>query len=201
MIDIQHCLIHRLWLIHDNEKFSDKDATRVKNILLHIMRYGMKLPLLKKLQMGLVLLKYKLSIDQAAKLYETYVGKWGLESLTYRFEGIKDQVVVVTETKGSSYENNLVISKDDDELFETETYETTRVVVQHLDHNSNSLLYSNEVLNISVKGPLDLIGPSSVSLIGGSIGLFFKTKGVKGKATITVKSNNFEEQKISIQVK
>lgn len=188
-------------LIHDNESFKEKDADTVKETMLHIMRNGMKMPFKLQMKFKRVLKKYGISLDQAAKLYETYVGKWGLESLEYKFEAIKDDVVVLTQIKGSTYENDLVVVQDDKELSETSTYETTRVVVKHLDSNNNPLLYSNEVLQVSIDGPLELIGPSTISLIGGSIGLYFKTVGETGQATITINSNNYSEKTVKITVK
>lgn len=188
-------------LIHENESFSDKDANRVKEVLLHIMRHGVKLPLPLKMKMATVMFKNKLTIDQAAKLYETYVGKWGLESLTYKFEGVKDDVVVLTQYKGSCHKNDLVVEQDDTILSETETYETTRLIVKHVDEFGSDLLYSNEVITVSVDGPLELIGPSNLALIGGSVGLFFKTNGIKGNATITISSKRFENKVVLIEVK
>ena len=187
-------------LIHDNEKFSDKDATKVKNILLYIMKYGLKLPIYKKIQMGIILLKYRMSIDHAAKLYELYVGKWGLESVEYSFVGIKDQLVVITKKVGTSHQNDLLVQADALEIAETSTYETTRIIVKHLDHLGNPLTYSNEVLNIKIDGPLELIGPCNIALIGGSIGFYVKTKQIKGVAKITVSSNYYEDKVIEIKV-
>ena len=188
-------------LIHKNEKFTDKDADTVKDILLSIMRNGQSLPLMKKLRMGIILFKYKLSIDKAAKLYEKYVGKWGLESLEYKFEGIKDQLVVLTKKVGTSHTNNLYVKADHKVIEETSTYESTRVVIEHLDQNKRPLLFSNEVVHIDIEGPLELIGPSNVSLLGGSIGFYVKTTGEKGQATITVSSNSFKDKSLQIEVK
>ena len=188
-------------LIHENEDFPTKDADTVKDILLTIMRTGANLPLGKKLKMGFILFKYKLSIDQAAKLYEKYVGKWGLESVEYKFEGIKDQLVVMTKKVGTSQTNDLYVKADTQIITETSTYETARVVVEHLDQNLRPLLFSNEVFRVSVEGPLEIIGPSNLALIGGSIGIYVKTIGQKGPAKITISSNNFEDKIIEFEVK
>ena len=187
-------------LIHENEKFSEKDASRIKNILLYIMKHGMNLPIRYKLQMGIILLKYKMTIDQAAKLYELYVGKWGLESLEYRFEGIKDKVVVINKKLGPSNKSDLHLFCDNNEIEETSTYETTRVIVKHLDHRGNSLLYSNEVLNIKVEGPVKIIGPTNIALVGGSIGFYVKSIGKKGTAKIVISSNYYEDKIVEIKV-
>jgi beta-galactosidase len=187
-------------LIHQNENFSDKDADIVKDILLSIMKNGLKVPLLKKLKMGYVLFKYKLSMDQAAKFYEKYVGKWGLESLTYTFEGYVDDILVTTQTVGSSSSTDLIVKADDPILRESATYETTRVVVTHINEHKRPLLYSNEVIHIKIDGPLKLIGPSQLSLIGGSIGFYVRTIGETGQATITISSDRFTEKVIHISV-
>ncbi len=187
-------------LIHNNEKFSEKDANTVKEILLSIMKNGLKLPLLKKLKMGIILFKYKLSIDKAAKLYEKYVGKWGLESIEYKFEGIKDQLVVMSKKIGTSHSSNLYVKADHHTITETSTYETTRVIVEHLDQNKRPLLYSNEVIHVNVEGPLEVIGPSDLSLLGGSIGFYVKSIGEKGLGKVTITSNHFTKKTIEIEV-
>jgi beta-galactosidase len=188
-------------MIHENEEFTDKDADIVKDILLTIMRTGSKLPLLKKIKMRIIQFKYKQSNDQVLKMYDKYVGKWGLESLEYKFEGIKDQLVVITKTVGTSHSNDLYIESDHFTIKETSTYETTRIIIKHLDQNLRPLLYSNEAINISIEGPLKVIGPSNLALVGGSIGLYVKTIGKKGTAKVTISSNNFEDKIIEIEVK
>lgn len=188
-------------LIHDNESFSEKDATTVKEILLYIMKNGMKLPLRLKLRMGLFLLKYKMSMDQAAKLYETYVGKWGLESVTYTFEGYVDQLLAVTKTVGPSHQSILEVVPDTTLIEETQTYEVSRVVIRNIDHHGNTRLYANDVLECKTTGSIELIGPSNVALIGGSIAVYVKSKGVKGKGTLTITSSRFASQKVSFTVK
>jgi beta-galactosidase len=61
--------------------------------------------------------------------------------------------------------------------------------------------YSQEVIHIDIDGPLDLIGPKSLPLTGGSTGFFVKTKQAKGTATIRVSSDNFDIKEIKIEVK
>ena len=142
-----------------------------------------------------------MTIDEAAHLYEKYVGKWGLESLTYKFEAVKDQLVVATKIVGDSETSDLYISVDDEVLSESETYETTRFVVEHKDEHGNPMYYSNEVINVEVEGPVKLIGPNNLALIGGSIGFYVKTVGKTGRAKITITSNYYKKKSIGIEVK
>ena len=187
--------------IHDNEDFSDKDKDRVKSILKAIATYGMNLPLKYKIKLAIFLFNNKMSIDQTEKLYEKYVGKWGTESTTYRFEGYKNDKLVISKEIGTTHDSDLFVEQDDLVLTEINTYETTRLVVKHQNEFLNTFTYSTEVINIEVIGPLDLIGPSSLALIGGSTGFFLKTKGEKGIAKITIFSNNYKNKIIEIKVK
>ena len=188
-------------LIHDNEDFSKKDADTVKEVLLHIMQNGFQMPLRMKIKMGLFLKKNNLSIDQAAKLYENYVGKWGQESITYRFEAIKEGKVVAQEVVGATYGSEIKVTQDDTVLENTDTYQTTRFVVEHVNLNGNPLAYSTEIINIDTNGPIELIGPSHLTLTGGSVGFWVKTNKKKGKAKVTISSTNYGKQVFEIDVK
>lgn len=187
-------------LIHKNESFKEKDADRIKSILLSIMHDGLKLSLRQKIKMAIVLMKYKMTIDQAAKLYETYVGKWGMESLEYRFEAVKDGEVVKEETLGPEKENHLLIETDTNTLKETTTYEVGRVLVKHVDQYEHVLPYSREVIQVHTEGPLELIGSSILVLQGGQVGLYVKTMHKKGKAKLIIESARFEKQVIEFTI-
>lgn len=187
-------------LIHDNEDFTDRDSDTVKEVLLHIMKHGMKLPLRLTIKMGLFLRKYKMSIDQAAKLYENYVGKWGQESITYRFELIKDGSVVKEEIVGATYGSDILVTQDDLELTEEHTYETTRIVLEHVNLNGNPLAYSNEIIQVKTEGPIELIGPNLITLTGGSTGLWVKTIGKKGTAKVIFETQHFGTKEVSINI-
>lgn len=187
-------------MIHDRENFSDKDSDLIKDILLSIMRNGMKLPLLKRVRMGLFLMRNKMTIDQAAKFYETYVGKWGQESITYRFEAIQNGTVVSEKVVGATHEHKLNIKVDDKVLRETDTYQTTRVILEHVNGNNNPMTYSTEVAQISVEGPLQLIGPDALAFTGGNTGFFLKTIGETGTAKITIKTVHLGTHTFEIKV-
>ena len=188
-------------LIHENEDFSKKDADTVKMVLLHIMQKGFQMPLKMKIKMGLFLKRNNLSIDQAAKLYETYVGKWGQESITYRFEAIKDGQVVAEEIIGATYGSELKVSQDDTVLENTDTYQTTRFIVEHVNLNGNPLVYSTEIINIEVDGPIEVIGPKQLTLTGGSVGFWVKSTKQKGKAKVKISNHYYGKQEFHIEVK
>ena len=188
-------------MIHDNEPYSKKDCDTVKEILMAIMKHGMNIPLRLKLKMLFFLKRNKLSIDQAAKFYEKYVGKWGLESVSYRFEAIKNGEVVEKRTVGSTHDHKLLVEIDDTELFETDTYQTTRIVLKHVNMNNNIMTYSSEVVSITLEGPLEIIGPKHIHLRGGSTAFYVKTIQKKGLAHLKLSTTNLGEYHIDIDVK
>jgi beta-galactosidase len=188
-------------MIHENESFKAKDADKIKDILLTLMRKGMKLPLTKKLAMLYILTKYKMSIDEAAKLYEKYVGKWGLESLTYRFDAVQNHKVVSSKTVGTSDTYHIEAKIDDKTLKETSTYQTTRITLKHKDQHDNVMPYSREIIEVETKGPIELIGPNTIVLTGGMSGFYVKTTGKKGNAVITIKSDKYKIEPLNITIK
>jgi beta-galactosidase len=188
-------------LIHENEPYSKKDCDTIKEVLLSVMKTGINIPLRLKIKMLIFLKKNKLSFDQAAVFYEKYIGKWGLESVSYKFQAIKDGEVMMEKIVGSTDKHSLLIEQDDQVLSETDTYQTTRIVVKHVNENNNLMNYSQEVIHIDIDGPLELIGPKSLPLTGGSTGFYVKTKQEKGMATIKVSTNNIETNEIKIEVK
>ena len=188
-------------LIHENEKYSAKDCDRIKDVLGAAIRHGAKLPFKYKIKMGIFLFKNKLKYADAEALYMKYIVKWGTESTRYRFEAFVGSKIVGTKTIGTNDENDLFVKVDDEVLQETNTYQTTRVIVEHLDKYLNPLTYSNEIISIKVKGPLELIGPSKLALIGGSIGFYLKTIQEVGEVKITISSTNFKDKQLTINVK
>jgi beta-galactosidase len=165
------------------------------------MKTGMNIPLRLKIKMLIFLKKNKLSFDQAAVFYEKYIGKWGLESVSYKFQAIKNGEVMMEKVVCSTDKHKLLVEVDDQVLSETDTYQTTRIVVRHVNENNNLMTYSQEVIHIDIDGLLELIGPKSLPLTRGSTGFFVKTKQVKGTATIKISSNNLDTQEILMNVK
>ena len=187
-------------MIHENESYSKKDCDTIKEVLLSTMQKGTKIPLFLKIKMLLLLRKNKLSKDQAAKFYEKYVGKWGLESTTYTFEAFKDNKLVDTKKVGSTHKHSLLVKVDDNVITETDTYQTTRVVIKHVNEHGNIMDYSSEVVSINIEGPLQLIGPNIIPLLGGSSGFFVKSTLQKGTAKISINSTNLDVVELNIEI-
>ena len=177
-------------LLQKYENISEKDSIRIKNILRDASKYGMNLPLSSKLIMGRLMLKYKLSMDDGMRLFGTYVSNWGGQRISFKFEGYKDGELVKTIVKATSERVNLEVLADSNKLNEADTYDVTRIVLRAVDQNKNLMSYANDAMNIETEGPVEVIGPKCVALIGGARALWIKSTG-NGKGLVRIKSEKY----------
>ncbi|MBN2618345.1 MAG: glycoside hydrolase family 2 protein, partial [Spirochaetales bacterium] len=178
-------------LIKDNEPFTAKDAERVKRVLTKASRTGGKLNIINKITMGILLIKYKLTQKDGENIYTKYFGGWGSKATTYKFEGYINNNKSITVLKSQVFNPVLEVKPDSYDLFEGITYDATRVVISLKDENNNPIIYANNSFNIEELGAIEIIGPKTISLIGGSIAFWVKTKGFSGKGFLKIKSHEF----------
>jgi beta-galactosidase len=188
-------------LIEEDERFSKKDAKLVKYLLIQISKYGEHLGFRDKLRVLYLFLKYKINSLDAENLYTKYFGGWGGEATNYTIEGYIDNKCVKKIEKGHVFNPKLLLEIDDGELIEQETYDTTRIIIRLVDDKGNDITYANDALRVSTEGPVKLIGPETISLIGGSIGFWIRSMGKSGNAIVKVHSERFETEQLNITVR
>jgi beta-galactosidase len=81
---------------------------------------------------------------------------------------------------------SLEVRADTVALREEATYDVATIRIRAVDQNGNTLPYYLEPVQLTVSGPVELIGPAIIPLRGGMGGAYLKTKGGKGKAALTV---------------
>lgn len=177
--------------ILDNEKFSPADAKRVKDILINVSKNGMNLSLSDKLKMAWIFFKYKMNMAHAEDIYTKYFGGWGEAATNYTFEGYIGDKCLLKTTKGQVKNPKLTMTIDEKILIEDVTYDTTRIIVKLVDDYDNNIVYANDTFTIETDGPIELIGPKTIALIGGSIGFWVKTRGETGIGKIKILSERF----------
>lgn len=186
--------------IKENEKFGASDAKIVKELLMKVNKNGANLGLFDSIKMGRIVLKYKLNMRDAEDLYTKYFGGWGSLATYYSFEGYMGDKCVLKTTKGQVMNPRLTMVIDESKLVEEETYDTTRIVLRLVDDYGNDIVYANDAVTIKTEGPIEVIGPKVISLIGGSIGFWVKTKGESGIGKVEVISERFGVIEEGIQV-
>lgn len=185
----------------EKEHYSREKSDLVKEILNAAAIYGMdKLPFSIKLKALKAMIKYRMKFLDAVELFNKYVGNWGKEVTSYRFEGIKDGKVVKTIYKEPTTKVVLNVEIDHQDLKEEDTYDVASVRIKACDQCGNVLSYYQEPITLKVDGEIRLIGPEIISLKGGMGGTYIKTTGKEGSGTLTIHGVGVEKTEKEFRV-
>lgn len=180
-------------LIEKQEGLSHKDAEMIKEVLFAIAKYGQyHLPLKYVMKMGWVMLKARLKVEDGLSMYYNYIGNWGAEATSYRFEAIKQGQVVKVVEKKEVKQPRLKVWVDSNILVEEATYDVSSVRIQVVDEKDQVLPYYQEVVHLEVEGMLEIIGPKAISINGGGFGTYVKTTGETGKGRLKLSGQHLE---------
>ena len=180
-------------LMEKQEGFSHKKAEEIKKILLAANKYGLSnLPFKIKLLAAKCIIFRGMKMDDAVQLYYKYISNWGGTFTTYKFEAIKDGKVVKTVIRKPVTKVDLDIEVSHTELLESTTYDVAGIRIKAVDELGNALPYYQEAIQLTVEGPIKLIGPSLISLKGGMSGTYVKTLGDAGKAKLIIECNDIK---------
>lgn len=174
-------------LITENEEFSPKQAEYVKDILNESARFGMNdLSADAKRKAAYLMLRHHMSFEEAYQLYGKYIGNWGEKSVAFRFEAIKNNRIVKVLTVKPFRQRKLKAQVSHTELIEDKTYDVAAVRIRMTDQNGNTLPYMNGAVTAQLDGEAELIAETPVMLRGGTGGVYVRTIGKSGKATLTL---------------
>jgi beta-galactosidase len=187
--------------IEKKEKFTKKDANRIKKIIFAYMKYGFNMPILYKVMMGSLMLKYKLDMDQATLIFGKYLGDWGNKATKYEFQGFINHELVKKVIKSPAIEANIKIVLDSHQLSSEDTYDATRALILCQDAFGNDLPYIYEPFRIYTNNLLEVIGPNEISLIGGSTAFWIKSVGLSGVGEVIIESERFGKFTYQIEIK
>lgn len=188
--------------IAENEKYSPKQAELLKTALNHIALYGYgQLPPKILWIATKCLVRYRMSMDEIVALYTKYIGDWGGTATEYKLEAIKNGKVVKTVFKTTMDKPSLKAEVSSNVLEEKNSYDVAAVRIRAVDENGNTLAFCGEALELSVEGPIELIGPKIVPLRGGMTGTYVKTIGETGNAMLNISNPQLGSIKIAFEVK
>ena len=177
-----------------DENMSPAQERDVKIILNEVAKFGLyQMTTGSKLKAAKLMTFHHMKMTDAVELYNKYIGDWGGESVTYRFEAIKDGKVVATKQIAPMTKVRLELESDRPVLKEVESYDVASIRIRAVDDNGNVLYYNNDPLILSIDGAAEIIGPKVIGLSGGMTGTYIKSVGKAGKATLTVKDAYGEE--------
>lgn len=188
-------------ILVDSNNYSEKDARKITELLVAYNKYGFNLPIKHKLAY-LSLKRRKVINDYSImEIAEKYVALQEHQPVVFRFDGYINDELVISKSKGHSKEFKLDVKTNTNILEHGYTYDVLRMVINLIDEHDTTLTYGNEVISIETSESLSVIGPKTISLIGGSIGVYIKSISIDDKAWIRIKSNNYPDKEIKITIK
>ncbi len=129
--------------------------------------------------------KFGVSREQASELYSRFA-PYNTSLHSYRFEALKDGKTVAVRVQEPVWKTFLRVEAERETLSEQGSWDAMEVRITAVDQNGNRLWYAAEPLEVYAEGPIEVIGPDLIPLRGGAAGVWVRTVGVKGEASLTV---------------
>ena len=168
------------------EKYEGLDpvvAPQVAAILNEMRRDALSLSPLSRAR----LLSLRLSWNDLLRMYYKYIGVLGSPSSVYRFEAVWHGRTVRTVVREPVQSVRLECTVYNPLLTDGPTWDCAAVSLRAIDQNGNFLPYCGEAVQLSVEGPVRILGPSVVPLRGGMAGTYLATTGRAGRAVLHCK--------------
>ena len=171
----------------EKEGFSERQNRIVKNALNYSAVYGMEnMPARMKFSLIEAMTRYKMTFEDAYSLFGKYIGNWGGKATEFRFDGIKNGEVVKSVIKCSMSRLCLDLKVSSNKLTERSTYDVAAVRIKVADEFGNVMPFYNKQALVEIDGPVELIGPSMADINGGMGGIYIRSTGAEGKASVKI---------------
>ena len=187
--------------VEKGEHFTKIQAALVKDLLNYGAVYGfghMSPWILAKA--AVLMQRYRMTFDDAYRLYSKYIGSWGGVATTYCFEAVRGGKAVSRVVKAPAERVCLEAIPDHTVLCEGRTYDVAAVRITARDQNGNVLPFYQGAVRLQTEGPVRLIGPDLAQLRGGQGGTYIKTTGEEGEAVLTLTGEQTEPVKIMFRI-
>lgn len=186
--------------LKDGEGYSEKKAEALKKTFMAVQRYGLKIPVREVLKAVWRILCHRVSPVTAVRLYNTYIESWGTAALEYRFDAVKNGEVVATVRRSAGADLRLSERCSHNRLVEAQSYDVAAVRLKIVDGCGSCARYAQLPLSLRTEGPIEVIGPSVITAEGGMCGVYVKSTGEAGKATLYVSNPQLPELEIPFEV-
>ncbi|MDT8336264.1 MAG: glycoside hydrolase family 2 TIM barrel-domain containing protein [Candidatus Izemoplasmatales bacterium] len=186
--------------LKENEDFKEKDAKKIKSVLLSYQKNGTNMPFKDKIKIANLMMRKVIDFNDAVNLFGKYLSNQDLKPTVFRIEGYLNDKLVKTVYKGHMTESKIIIEPDKTTLSHGLTYDMIRVIIKLVDQFDNVLDYANEVFTVETDENFEVVGPKSVSLYAGSIGIYLKTKKSNPNAKVKFNFNNYPSQEIIFNI-
>ena len=180
-------------LLETQEGFDKKKAALLRKCLVAIGKKGLAgLSPADYARMAKAMLRYKLTFQDAYKLYGKYIGNWGGEATVWRFDATDRGEVIASVTCCPSAKLHLEVTPSSTTLEERQSYDMAAIRIRILDEYGNIAPYAQLPVKLTVEGAAELVGPDVITAEGGMTGTYIRTTGAPGSAKLTVSTGQTE---------
>ena len=188
-------------LLETSEEMDRHQASLIRSSMLAAGKYGMaNLPVKDKARLAYVMLRYHMSFEDGYALYGKYVGNWGGESTVWRFDAVKNGEVIASVVKTPGQKIHLDTTVSNAILREGDVYDMAAVRIRALDDNNNPAVYAQLPVSFETRGPIEIAGPKTAVLEGGMGGVYVRTIGEEGSASLIIHCEGYKDKEISFEV-
>ncbi|MEA4859888.1 MAG: glycoside hydrolase family 2 TIM barrel-domain containing protein [Sphaerochaeta sp.] len=176
--------------LKDESYLGEAERKRLSKLLGKVGRQGGQLKGLDTIRMALVLLRHKLTYQDAVNMFNTYIGNWGKGSGTWVLEGLIGDEVAISLTVQVGTKPIMVLEASKSELsLDGPTYDMVAIKVRIERKGEERLLpYACIAYKVEVEGPLRLVTPKIDSTKGGCSVIYVRSIGQGGDAVVKVHS-------------
>ena len=183
------------------EGFAPKQSKMIAHALNYMGTYGyQKIPPHILWTVGKAVVQYKMKIKDIVDLYTKYIGNWGENATSYRFEAIKNGEVVKNVVKEPMSKIHMETKVSHTNLREGNSYDVASIRIKAVDDNGNAVPFFQEPIRVEIEGPVQVIGSDVFSLKGGMGGLYIKTTGEKGAAKVRLTNPQLETVEVDFNI-
>ena len=111
---------------------------------------------------------------------------WGPAWQELRLVGLVGDNVIAEQRFPAHHDATVLAVSVDDQTLQADGADMTRILIRHTDAFGNVQSHSRVAVQIEVKGPATLVGPSPCSLAGGVAGVYLRAGTRRGRVTVAV---------------
>mgnify|MGYP002524225955 FL=1 len=168
--------------------FTEKEASALRG---PVMKYACKGPaslsLSEKLTLYRIVKRHFASFEEgAAKIQDLMLGR-GEKERPFLFRGYKNKTLFAEKAVCMSRSWHYELSSSASSLKNGASYDALRVSIRKVDQNGTPMAQGNDVLLLEAEGPIQIMGPSRVALVGGGISVYLRSLRVEEKQKAALK--------------
>lgn len=178
-------------------RFVGKDRAMIAHLLslvsITILK-GWKIP--DYLKAVYLVLKYRLRYQDLVDLFNKETSSWGGDGKgnTYLFVAYKGGEEVARREFGVSSSFDFVLEAGSDVLVNGNTYDATSIHVRYVDQHMTTMRFASRVLHVKAEGPIELLSPEEVPLLGGATTVYVRSKRGSGTGKLHFSLDGLEKE-------